>query len=99
RNIHYRANHLNELSARTQNRMADPVNMLDCSIGFHRSELNVAMHFLEKGPITRHPELVPVFRVYSLHPLVPLGYALMWIETEKSEHFLGPVKDLVTSAI
>src|SRR4029077_4721174 len=66
RNIHHRADHLNKLSARTQNWMPGTMNVVDCSGGLHGSELDIAMNFLEERPITSHPELVAVFCVYSL---------------------------------
>src|SRR5246127_1254370 len=97
--IDHGANHLNKFSIATQNRVADAMNLFDCAIGCHGSELDVAMYFLEERPISCHPELVPVFWVYSLYPLVPQGQALLWIKAEKSEHFLGPVQDLAACAI
>ena len=66
RNIDHCANYLKNLSARTQNWMADAMNMFDCSIEFDSSELDVVIHFLDQRPITCHPELVAVFWVYSL---------------------------------
>ena len=71
RDIDHGADHLNKLSIATQNWMADAMNVFECSIGFHDSELDVAIYFLEERPIACHPELVTVFWVYSLHPLVP----------------------------
>src|SRR5580692_7623189 len=58
------------------------------------------MYLLEEHPITGlslHP--VAIFRVYSLQPLVPHWKALLRIEAENSEHFLGPVQGLVGCAI
>src|SRR5215469_8724485 len=99
RDIDHRADHLNKLSARTQEGVADGMNVSNCSIGFHNSELDVAVCFLKEGPIPRHPELVKVFWVDSLHPLFPHRYALFRIETENSEHFIRPVEDLTACPI
>src|ERR1700751_4024941 len=99
RNIHHRTDDLNKVSARTQNGMANGMNVFDCSIGFHNSKLDVTMYLLKERLITSHPELVTVFWVYSLFPFVPLRLALLCIKAEESKHFLGPVKDLVTGAI
>src|ERR1700746_3916505 len=65
RDIDHGADHLNKFSIATQNWMADAMNVSDCSIGFHDSELDIAIYFLEERPITCHPELVKIFWVYS----------------------------------
>ena len=43
--------------------MADATNVFDCSIGSYESELDVAIYFLEEGPITCQLDLVTVFRM------------------------------------
>src|SRR6266481_9261567 len=97
--IDHCAEHLNKLSSGTQNWMADAMNVFDCSIGLHDSELYVAIYFREERPFTRQLHLIAVFWVYSLQPLVEHWQALLWIKTEKSEHFVGPVHGLVACAI
>src|SRR5262249_35040286 len=72
-NIYHRADHLNKLSVRIQNGMAKGMNVSNCPIWFHNSELNVAVFFLKEHPISCHPELFKVFWVDSLHPLLPHG--------------------------
>src|SRR6202008_2627535 len=98
RDIDHRADHLNKLFSGTQNWMADAMNVFDCSIRLHDSELYVATYFIEECPFIRHLQLFAVFWVYSLQPLVERWWALLWIKTEKSEHFVGPVHGLATCA-
>ncbi len=64
--IDHCAEHLNKLSSGTQNWMADAMNVFDCSIGLHESELYVAIYFREERLFTRQLHLIAVFWVYSL---------------------------------
>ena len=71
RDIDHRSNHLNKLSRGTQDGMADAMNVFDCSIRFNDPELDVAVHFLKEHPVSCQPELLTIFRVDSLRPLLP----------------------------
>ena len=52
--------------------MANALNVLDRSIWVHDSELDVAIHVLEEQFYQLPPDLVTVFWVYPLQPLLPL---------------------------
>ena len=53
--------------------MADAVNVFKCSVREHDSELYVAICFREECLITCRLDLVTVFWVYPLEPLLPCG--------------------------
>src|SRR6266478_2937320 len=79
--------------------MADAMNVFKCSVRVHDSELYVAICFREECLLTCCLDLVTIFWVYPLEPLLPCGYALFWIEAENSEHFLRPIIMFAASAI
>src|SRR5215831_225638 len=79
--------------------MADGVDVSNGAIGFHNSKLDVAVHSLAKRLITCHLEFDNILWMYPLHPLVPQGQSLCWIEGEESEHLVRPVEDLTAGAI
>src|SRR4029077_14831807 len=79
--------------------MADAMNVFDCSIELHDSELYVAIYFIDECRFTRLLQLFAVFWVHSLQPLVEPWQALLWIKVEKSEHFVGPVHGLLACAV
>ncbi len=79
--------------------MTDAMNVLHRSVRLHNSELDVAFYFGAKRRVARKRYLLAVFWVYLLQELLPLGWALLRIEAEKSEHFVRPVDCLSAGAI
>src|SRR6202041_723309 len=60
----------------------------------------VGINLLDKHTIAGLPSnLVTIFWVHSLQPLVPLRKALLRIKSENSEHFLGIVLGFAGCAI
>src|SRR4029077_4913515 len=69
-NIDHRADHLDHFATGPSNGMAAAMNLFDCSIRCHDSELDVAIRLLKERPIACQLHCVNVFWVYSLQPLV-----------------------------
>src|ERR1700752_2666141 len=99
--IRNRADHFNKLSIGTHYWMGQATNVFELSIRQHDSELEVGIYLLDEHPIAGlPPDLVAILWMQSmLQPLVPLRNALSRIKSENSEHFLGPVQELVGCAI
>src|SRR4029077_16178975 len=98
-NIDHRTDHLDQFPTWASNRMAAAMNLFDCSIGCHDSELDVAIRLLKECQITCQLNCVNVFWVYSLQPLVPHRQALLRIKAKEAEHFVGPVQGLSAGAV
>src|SRR5712671_5302745 len=95
--IDHCAEHLNKLSSGTQNWMADAMNVFDCSIGLHDSELYVAIYFRVERLFTRQLHLGGWDD--SPEPMREQREALLGIKAEKSEYLVRPVHGLATCTI
>ena len=85
-NIDRRAHNLNNLSIGFKTGMAYAMDVFDCSIRQHDSVFDFGTSFLVL--MLRRPELVKVFRMYSLKRLLPRRQSLLRIESENPEVLL-----------